>query len=256
MQSSSSNCPTGDGRAPPVLSNRCNLLPWPALRAGQRSFSTQSKLSWDAVLSASNRKSCVVRLSKGLRQAKSDHPCRRSAVLVPLCHHKGALSLLYTVRSTSLRKHTGEVSFPGGLEDPEDGKDLCVTALRETKEEIGLEGHSIDIWGPVPPIPSRPGDMSISGVLAYVGHLDLAQLALNEGEVSQVFCVPLQQLSGKESFKQTQFRALEGASYTLPVFVGPHPRIWGLTAVLTHMTLKALLPGLYRHTLRHIPLLQ
>ncbi|MEY3259743.1 MAG: hypothetical protein RIT46_572, partial [Pseudomonadota bacterium] len=60
-----------------------------------------------------------------------------AAVLTPLIEHEGGISVLLTRRSDSLRKHTGQVAFPGGRCDP--GESPAQTALREAQEEIGLD---------------------------------------------------------------------------------------------------------------------
>src|SRR5690606_36354253 len=63
---------------------------------------------------------------------------RASAVLAPLYEHEGELYVILTRRTWALRSHSGEVSFPGGRHDDGD-PDLWETALRESREEIGLD---------------------------------------------------------------------------------------------------------------------
>src|SRR5258708_23670916 len=64
-----------------------------------------------------------------------------AAVLVPLYVDGGELHAVFTKRRDDLRRHPGEISFPGGRQDEDDG-DLQVTALREAEEEIGLPPDS------------------------------------------------------------------------------------------------------------------
>ncbi|KAK7482532.1 hypothetical protein BaRGS_00026243 [Batillaria attramentaria] len=173
-----------------------------------------------------------------------------SAVLVPLCMVAGEPSILFTLRSSSLRKHRGEVSFPGGNQDKED-EDVVHTALRETHEELGLNAHDFDVWGHLHPTPDRRGKQVVYPVLArYTKDLDIRSLTLSADEVEEVFTCRIRDLCDKTKLGSTQFRTASG--YTLPVFLAGPYRIWGLTAVILHQILMILAPGLYTFKLRHI----
>ncbi|HUB35913.1 MAG TPA: CoA pyrophosphatase, partial [Solirubrobacteraceae bacterium] len=63
----------------------------------------------------------------------------------------GDLHAVFTRRRSDLRRHAGEISFPGGRRDPEDA-DLLHTALREAHEEIGLRPESVRVLGPLPAV--------------------------------------------------------------------------------------------------------
>lgn len=176
---------------------------------------------------------------------------KRSAVLVPLCHVSGELALLYTVRANDLRSHRREVSFPGGREDTADPT-LVHTALRETQEEIGLDRGRVDVWGTMPPQMGKDGKSLIVSVLGYVGEVDENCLRINSAEVDSVFAVTLKNLCDPRHCRQTQFRSRHfKGGYTLPIFIGSEPKIWGLTAIVTHLALVSLLPGLYKHKIYH-----
>ena len=76
-----------------------------------------------------------------------------SAVLVPLFEDPaGALHAVFTRRRDDLKRHPGEISFPGGRQDP--GETLVETALREAHEEIGLPPAAVEIVGALPPTPT------------------------------------------------------------------------------------------------------
>ena len=92
---------------------------------------------------------------------------KKAGVLVALFASNGAaLSIVMTRRGDQLRRHAGELSFPGGRVDDDDA-DLSSTALRESHEEIGLAPRSVELLGALPPTPySRWGDGPILLLLA------------------------------------------------------------------------------------------
>ncbi|CAK7308376.1 Double C2-like domain-containing protein gamma [Vulpes lagopus] len=104
-----------------------------------------------------------------------------AAVLVPLCSVRGVPALLYTLRSSRLvGRHKGDVSFPGGKCDPTD-QDVVHTALRETREELGLTVPEEHVWGVLQPVHDRQ-KATVVPVLAGVGPLDPQSLRPNPKE--------------------------------------------------------------------------
>src|SRR5687767_43731 len=73
----------------------------------------------------------------------------KAAVLVPIVAHAGGLSVLFTQRTTHLKAHSGQVSFPGGRAEPHDPTPEF-TALRETEEEIGLRADDVEVLARLP----------------------------------------------------------------------------------------------------------
>jgi len=72
---------------------------------------------------------------------------RPAGVLVPIIAGPEPTSLVFTERHADLSRHAGEISFPGGLQDP--GETLVQTALRECREEIDLDPHDVEVVGSV-----------------------------------------------------------------------------------------------------------
>jgi 8-oxo-dGTP pyrophosphatase MutT (NUDIX family) len=72
-----------------------------------------------------------------------------AAVLIPLYVEGGELHAVFTKRNADLRRHAGEISFPGGRRD--EGEELRETALREAEEEIGLRRADVEVVGALPP---------------------------------------------------------------------------------------------------------
>ena len=77
-----------------------------------------------------------------------------AAVMVLLYERDGEEHLLFQVRTHHVEHHKGEISLPGGAQDPEDGT-LLMTALRETEEEIGVAASDIEIYGQLDDTPTR-----------------------------------------------------------------------------------------------------
>lgn len=212
----------------------------------KRRLSGQNKgndLRSEIVLSEDNRRSCVKNL-KLYRPVKipDGEEVSKAAVLVPLCMYKGELGLLYTLRSTKLNTNKGQVSFPGGMYDKSD-KSLEETALRETWEELRIPREKIDVWTSGNPMGRR--QVSVVPVLGYIGDIEPKELRLNVDEVEEAFVLTLKHLCDPTKCRFTQFRD----SFTLPTYLAGKHRVWGLTAAITHVIMKALLPDVYKHKL-------
>lgn len=117
----------------------------------------------------------------------SPHP---AAVLVALVPHPAGLQVLLTQRSAGLSKHPGQVAFAGGRVDASDGSPRAA-ALREAKEEIGLDSTWVDCIGHLPNYISGSG-FAITPVIALLN--PGFTLDLNPAEVSRVYEVPLDYL--------------------------------------------------------------
>ncbi|CAH1998761.1 unnamed protein product [Acanthoscelides obtectus] len=161
---------------------------------------------------------------------------------------------IIAVEDTSAADHVNVddvcmVSFPGGMQDIED-KTLEETALRETKEELGIEPNQIDIWGSGNLIVTRTSTSVLPVIGRVKGVLKLHKLKVNQDEVEEVFAVPLENLCHSDCLGYTQFRG----AYSMPVFTGGQQRIWGLTALITYMLLSSLLPQqAYSHKIKYVP---
>jgi 8-oxo-dGTP pyrophosphatase MutT (NUDIX family) len=159
---------------------------------------------------------------------KSAAPLRNAAVLIPVIDHgedRGGATMLLTKRAETLRSHTGQVAFPGGAIDPDDPTPEF-TALRETREEIGLPNNFIDVVGRMPDYISGSG-YRIAPVLGVVR--PGFSLHLNPDEVDAAFEVPLSFLMDPANHHRDSrmWNDLEWVFYEMPY---DGRRVWGVTA--------------------------
>src|SRR5262249_28657368 len=150
---------------------------------------------------------------------------RDSAVLAPFVLRSGEPRLLFTLRPEHFRRHAGQVSFPGGVRDPEDPTTLH-TALRELREELGVPEQAVQVLGLLDEIPTT----SEFRVVPYVGLLDPAvELRPDAGEIAELLEIPLRVLL-VPGLRRTEKRFYRGAERDVYFYdVGSHT-IWGATA--------------------------
>jgi 8-oxo-dGTP pyrophosphatase MutT (NUDIX family) len=148
-----------------------------------------------------------------------------AAVLIPIVDRPEGLSLLFTQRATHLRKHAGQISFPGGRIEAHDAGPVA-TALRETEEEIGLARELIEVAGYLPPQLIFSG-FSVVPVIAFVQ--PSFELRLDPGEVDEAFEVPLAFFLDpvNHRVRERAFGDVTTLVYDLPY---GERRIWGATA--------------------------
>lgn len=115
-------------------------------------------------------------------------PTRRAAVLVPIIARPQP-TLLLTRRADSLRKHAGQVAFPGGMMDHSDPS-LVFTALREAEEEVAITPASVQVIGTLPAVTSSTG-LQVTPVVGILP--DTITYQPSEDEVAAVFEMPLQE---------------------------------------------------------------
>ena len=149
-----------------------------------------------------------------------------AAVLLPLIARE-ELTLLFTRRTETLSRHSGQVSFPGGRRDPGDLSPV-ETALRETMEETGIAPAFISVAGFLPRYRTGTG----FDILPVVGVLsDGFALAPDAREVAEIFEVPLAFFLDPANRRQ-ESREMGGRTrYFYAFHPGPH-YIWGATAAI------------------------
>lgn len=160
---------------------------------------------------------------------------RLSAVLIPLYAHQGEPHVILTRRAAHLRTHSREVAFPGGGQEPGDA-DLWETALRETREEIGLDPDAATRIGELDPF-FTVGSYSL--VHSYVAELPAgrpAGLRPDPAEVEKILHVPLSELLVPEVYRQ-ELWPRDGTMRPINFFEIPGDTIWGATAAILRQLL-------------------
>ena len=147
-----------------------------------------------------------------------------AAVLVPLFGWPERPGLVFTERRQDLRRHAGEISFPGGRRD-HGMETLLETALREAHEEIGLDPAAVDVVGALPPIGTFVTSFKVH---PFVGLIE-PELSFvpSPVEVETVLSFTLEELRGGHEMKRLMRR---GVPIRTPTYTVDGHLIWGATA--------------------------
>jgi len=168
---------------------------------------------------------------------RSDREIRPAAVLVPVVRREKELTVLFTRRTAHLHDHAGQISFPGGRTEPGDAG-AAETAMRETREEIGLAAERVEVIGELPQYVTVTGYRVTPVVGLVTPPLDLRP---DDFEVAEVFEAPLAFLLDPANHQRNHvlFDGRERYYYAIPYQTH---YIWGATAGML-MNLYAYLRG-------------
>jgi 8-oxo-dGTP pyrophosphatase MutT (NUDIX family) len=149
-----------------------------------------------------------------------------AAVLLPLYGWPDDPGLIFTERRADLRRHAGEISFPGGRRDKGDA-DLVATALRESQEEIDLDPAVVEISEALPPTATFVTGYRIHPFVGRIPHPRELSLAPNPAEVETVLTFSLDVL--RESYEIRRL-VRRGVPIHTPTYTIDEHLIWGATA--------------------------
>ncbi|MDQ4072063.1 MAG: CoA pyrophosphatase [Actinomycetota bacterium] len=161
-----------------------------------------------------------------------------AAVLIPLFERGGELHAVFTERRADLRRHGGEISFPGGRRDLRDA-DLSATALREAHEEIGLPTDAVQLVGALPPTGTFVTDYRIH---PFVGVVELRhEWRTQPTEVEAVLELSLPALVRGYAARRLWTK---GVPFKTPTYAVDGNFVWGATARIVEDLLDRLSPML------------
>lgn len=161
---------------------------------------------------------------------------REAAVLLALFGWPERPGLIFTERRADLRRHAGEVSFPGGRQDPGD-TDLEATALRETQEEIALDPAAVEVVGALAPVSTFVTGYRVQPFVGLVSDPAELELRPNPTEVETVLAFTLDRL--RQGFEMRRL-IRRGVPIHTPTYEVDGQMIWGATARILGDFLKRL----------------
>ena len=120
-----------------------------------------------------------------------------AAVLILIYEKNSEIYIILTKRSMDLKIHKGEFCFPGGTQEPID-QNLCTAAIREAKEEVGIDFADMDILGRIPGYAATSNHY----IVGFVGKVqDDYDYELNQKEVNSIIQIPLKSLMSLSSHR-------------------------------------------------------
>jgi 8-oxo-dGTP pyrophosphatase MutT (NUDIX family) len=161
-----------------------------------------------------------------------------AAVLIPLYLDGGDLHAVFTKRRDDLRRHAGEISFPGGRPDFEE-EELRTTALREAEEEIGLPRDAVEIVGELPPTGTFVTNYKIHPFVGFIEPGREWELQPSEVEVVLELSLP-DLIAGFEMQRLLK----KGVPFKTPTYTVDGNFVWGATARILQNLLERLEPVL------------
>jgi len=162
----------------------------------------------------------------------------RAGVLLPLFCKDGSYHILFTRRTDKVKRHKGEISFPGGIYDSSDG-DLEATALREADEEVGIKRQDVELLGALDEVMT----MTDFVVSPFVGLIPFPYVFVpSVEEIEEIIILPLSGFLEEGVLSEEDWTYQEKTAKVYTYHCGRHV-IWGATAKILRQFLDLITAG-------------
>jgi len=195
----------------------------------QNTFADAHEISHESFDINSTRTDSNINYDKKIINLFNNKKLTKSAVLVPITFENNSANIILTYRSAKLKDHAGQISFPGGRIDKKDLSPID-TAIRETKEEIGIEKKYINILGNLDNYVTGTGFQILPIIANVIGGYDIS---INSKEVESVFKLPMSILMNKKNHdiqEKLYYNGEISYQYNFNVINYENHFIWGATA--------------------------
>ncbi len=153
---------------------------------------------------------------------------REAAVMILLYPYDGDLAFFLTLRTDTVENHKGQISLPGGAQEPDEA--LVSTALREASEELGIKCESVEILGdPLTPIYVPVSGFRVTPFVGFAPHRP--DIVLATDEVVEFIETPLECILDEKNIREEQWD-LHGLTCQVPFFDVNGHRVWGATGMI------------------------
>ncbi len=164
-------------------------------------------------------------------------PPRICAVMIAFFPGAADLHIPMMLRPDNIRAHPGQISFPGGRQEPQD-EDLAATAIREMHEEVGVAVPRAHILGELTPVYIPPSNSLVTPVIGYLN--DPPSYIPQQEEVAEAFDVSLRVLRDPENRRNKRVTLADGGWIDMPAYQAGPRFIWGGTARMISELIKVL----------------
>ncbi len=169
------------------------------------------------------------------RYTQNEKPAKRGSVLLLLYPHKNQILLPLMQRPNYDGVHSGQISFPGGKKEKDD-EDLIATALRETREEIGVAEKDVRVLGSLTELFIPASNFSVLPVVGYLEHQPL--FLADPYEVVKIIETNILDLLNEATVKFKKIKLFNNLEITTPYYDVQGQVVWGATAMMLSEFLK------------------